>query len=107
MMSLPTNSSKHFLEELSRYCSSQQTLYEFNKSSLQIDDKYREGRLTALGYIADLSFYFMQREKEIKEQFIQEIAKQIEATNSLKTPAYQQGILDTLHDIKIKIEKLD
>jgi len=86
-MSLPTSSSKHFLEELSRYCSSQQTLYEYNKSSLQIDDKYREGRLTALGYVADLSFYFMQREKEIKEQFIREIAKQIEATNSLKTPA--------------------
>lgn len=105
-MSLPTSSSKQFLEELSRYCSSQRTLYEYNRSSLQIDDKYREGRLAALGYIADLSFFFMQREKEIKKQFIQEISKQIEATNSLKTPAYQQGILDALQDIKIKIEKL-
>ncbi|MEA3417929.1 MAG: hypothetical protein U9Q90_00920 [Campylobacterota bacterium] len=99
-------SSKLFLEEISRYCYSRLTLYKFNKTSLTIDEKYREGRITALNYISDLAFYFMQEEKQLKEHFIEELKKQIEMTSSLKTPAYRQGILDTVQELQQEIDRL-
>jgi hypothetical protein len=100
-------SSRLFLEEVSRYCYSQLTLYKFNKSSLTIDEKYREGRITALNYISDLTFYFMQQEKQLKEHFIREIKKQIEMASSLKTPAYRKGILDAVRELQREIDRLD
>ena len=99
-------SSKQFLEEVSRYCYSQLTLYKFNRSTLDIDEKYREGRITALNYVADLTFYFMQQEKHIAEEFICELDKQLEAIETLKSPNYTQGIRDSIDALRQEIDKL-
>lgn len=99
-------SSKLFLEEVSRYCYSQLTLYKFNRSTLDIDEKYREGRITALNYIADLTFYFMQQEKHIAEEFVCELDKQVQMAESLKSPLYSQGIRDSIEALRQEIDKL-
>ena len=93
-------SSRQFLEEVSRYCCNQLTLYRFNRSTLDIDEKYREGRITALNYIADLTFYFMQQEKHISEDFICELDRQLEAIETLRSPDYSQGIRDSIEEIR-------
>ena len=79
-------SSKLFLEEISRYCYSQLTLCRFNKASLTIDEKYREGRITALNYISDLAFYFIQEEKQLKEHFLEALKKQVKRFHPSKHP---------------------
>lgn len=58
--------SKYILEGVSKNCSNQLKLYQFNKNTLIISEKYREGRLIGLKYIGDLTFYFMQEEKRIQ-----------------------------------------
>jgi hypothetical protein len=100
-----TNSSKAFLEEVSRYCHTQLTLYRYNRHTLEIDEKYREGRITALNYIADLTFYFMQREKHITEEFVSELDRQIQMADILKSPQYSQGIRDSIEALRQEIEK--
>ena len=98
-------SSKDFLEEVSRYCCNQLTLYKFNRSTLDIDEKYREGRITALNYVADLTFYFMQREKHIAGDFLCELDRQLEAIETLKSPNYTQGIRDSINALHQEIDK--
>ena len=100
-------SSKAFLEEVSRYCYSQLTLYRFNRNILDIDEKYREGRITALNYIADLSYYFMQQEKHISESFLAELDSQIETIGTLKSAKYTQGIRDGIEALRQEIERFD
>ena len=99
-------SSKLFLEEVSRYCYNELTLYKFNRSTLDIDEKYREGRITALNYIADLTFYFMQQEKHITEEFVCELDKQVQMAETLKSPLYSQGICDSIEALREEIGKL-
>ena len=99
------SSSKEFLEDISRYCYNQLTLYKFNRSTLDIDEKYREGRVVALNYIADLTFYFMQQEKHITEKFISELEKQLSAADSLKSQQYSQGIRDSIEAVRLQIVK--
>ena len=57
--------SKELLEKVSKHCANQLTLYKFNTGTLKISKKYREGRLTALEYLGELSYYYMQEEKQI------------------------------------------
>ena len=52
--------SKEVLEKISKHCSNQLTLYKFNTTTLHISEKYREGRLTALEYINELTYYYLQ-----------------------------------------------
>ena len=103
---LPCDSSRRFLEDVSRYCYSQLTLYKYNHSTLNIDDKYREGRITVLNYISELAFYFMKQEKHIVDEFVSEIEKQTDIAASLKTPVYGKGIRDGIEELKAEIKKL-
>ncbi len=61
--------SKEFLEEVSKHCSNQITFYTFNKTTLQVSNKYREGRLASLKYVGELTFYYLQEERNIKHKF--------------------------------------
>lgn len=90
--------SKELLEAVSKHCSNQLVLYKFNKGTLAISDKYREGRLTALEYIGDLTFHFMQEEKRIQQQLREEILKQMKFYSCLEETEYKQGIYDALND---------
>ena len=98
--------SKEFLEELSSHCANQITHYTFNKSTLQISDKYREGRLTALKYIGELTFYYLQEEKNIKHKFREQILKQIQQNSYLNNSDYKNGLYDSLNDVLVELKSI-
>jgi len=89
--------SKEVLENVSKQCSQELTFYKFNTSVLHISDKYREGRLTGLKYVGDLTFYFMQEEKRIKDLFREEILKQMKFYSCLEETEYKKGLYDALN----------
>ena len=91
--------SKEVLEEISIHCSSQITFYKFNTTVLQVSDKYREGRLTALEYIGELTWYYLQEEKKLQEQFHEQILKQMRLHSCLEETDYKNGIYDALNDV--------
>ena len=90
--------SKEILEAVSRHSSNQLTMYKFNTNTLSISDKYREGRVTGLKYIGDLTFYFMQEEKRIQLLFHEEVLKQMQFYSCLEETEYKQGLYDALND---------
>ena len=98
--------SKEILETVSKNCSNQLTLYRFNKNMLKISDKYREGRLTGLQYIGNLTFYFMQEEKRIQLLFREEILKQMKFYSCLEDTEYKQGLYDALNDTLDQIKDI-
>ena len=90
--------SKEVLEKISYHCSNQLTLYKFNREVLQISEKYREGRLTALEYISELTYFYLQEEKKIQVHFKQQIIKQLQSNSCLEDNAYKQGLYDALNE---------
>ena len=91
--------SKELLEEASKHCANQITHYTFNKNTLQVSDKYREGRLGALKYIGNLIFYYLQEEKNIKYKFREQILKQMQQNSCLNDSEYKDGLYDALNNI--------
>ena len=59
--------SKELLEAVSKHCYNELTLYKFNNTTLDVSEKYREGRLTALEYLTEITYYYLQEEKKIEE----------------------------------------
>ena len=98
--------SKEVLEEISNHCSSQITFYKFNTTVLQVSDKYREGRLASLNYISELTFYYLQEEKKLQQQFHEQILKQMRVYSCLEENDYKQGLYDALNAILDEIESL-
>lgn len=99
--------SKELLAEVSKHCSNQITFYTFNTSTLQISNKYREGRLTALKYIGELTFYYLQEEKSLSDRFKEQIHKQMQQNSCLLESDYKNGLYDALNNIldELKVEK--
>jgi hypothetical protein len=95
--------SKEVIESVSNHCSNQIILYKFNTTVLTISDKYREGRLTGLKYIGDLTFYYLQKEKRIQVLFREEILKQMKFYSCLEETEYKQGLYDALNDVLDKL----
>ena len=91
--------SKEVLEEISKHCSNQLTLYKFNTNTLQISEKYREGRLTALEYIGELTYYYLQEEKRIQKQFKDQVTKQLRLHSCLDDTEYKRGLYDALNEV--------
>ncbi len=91
--------SKELLEEVSKHCSNQLTYYRFNTSTLKVRKKYREGRLTALEYIGDLTYYYLQEEKKIQQQFKEQIHKQMKQNSCLNNSVYKKGLNDALNEM--------
>ncbi len=91
--------SKELLEEISSHCSNQITLYTFNKTTLKVSDKYREGRLTALEYIGELTYYYLQEEKQLQQYFHDQIIKQMKLHSCLDDTDYKEGIYDALNEV--------
>ena len=98
--------SKKFLEVVSKHCANQTTLYTFNKNTLQVSDKYREGRLSALKYIGELTFYYFQEEKSIKEKFREQILKQMKQNACLSDSDYKEGLYDALNDVLDEVGRI-
>ena len=91
--------SKEIIESISSHCSNQIVLYKFNTGVLQISDKYREGRLTALEYIGELTFYYLQQEKNLQLHFHDQILKQMKLHSCLEDTDYKNGLYDALNDV--------
>lgn len=91
--------SKEILEEVSKHCSNQITFYSFNKTTLHVSDKYREGRLTALKYIGELTFHYLQEEQSIKHKFREQILQQMIQNSCLNDNDYKNGLYDALNDV--------
>lgn len=93
------STSKELLETVSKHCYNQLTLYRFNTTTLQVSEKYREGRLTALEYLTELSYYYMQEEKGIENQFKEQIMKQLKLHSCLDDTEYKRGLYDALNEV--------
>lgn len=91
--------SKEILEEISKHCYHQITFYQFNTSNLEISDKYREGRLTALEYIGELSYHYLIEEKRLQQEFHEQILKQMKLHSCLDDTEYKNGLYDALNDV--------
>ncbi|UPT78480.1 hypothetical protein MN086_04855 [Sulfurovum sp. XGS-02] len=89
--------SKELLEAVSKHCYNELTLYRFNNTTLNVSDKYREGRLTALEYLTELTYYYLQEEKKINEEFKQQISKQLKLYDCLDDTEYKRGLYDALN----------
>ena len=90
--------TKEILETISKNCSNQLILYKFNTNTLNISDKYREGRVTGLQYIGNLTFFFMQEEKRLQSLFREEILRQMKFYACLEETEYKEGLYDALND---------
>ena len=91
--------SKELLEAVSKHCYNQLTLYRFNTTTLHVSDKYREGRVSALEYLTELSYYYMQEEKSIENQFKEQIVKQLKLHSCLDDTEYKRGLYDALNEV--------
>ena len=91
--------SKELLESVSKHCYNQLTLYRFNTTTLQVSKKYREGRLTALEYLTELSYYYLQEEKSIEKQFKEQIMRQLTLYSCLDDTEYKRGLYDALNEV--------
>ena len=89
--------SKELLEAVSKHCYNELTLYKFNNTTLDVSDKYREGRLTALEYLTELTYYYLQEEKKIEEEFKKQVSKQLKLYDCLDDPEYKRGLYDALN----------
>jgi hypothetical protein len=87
------------LSDLSKHTYNQITFYRFNKGILQVSDKYRKGRLTALNYVAKLTLYYMNIEKSLPRQLQEQINKQMEQNSCLNSGEYKDGMYDALNEI--------
>lgn len=92
------STSRELLEKLSSHCYNQITLYRFNTTTLEANDKYREGRLAALNYLSELSLYYLQEEKRLKECFREQILVQMQSNACLNDGDYKQGLYDAMND---------
>lgn len=85
--------SKELLETISKHCANQLTLYKFNTGTLKISKKYREE------YLGELSYYYMQEEKQIQQHFKEQILSQIQTYSCLDESEYKHGLYDALNDV--------
>jgi len=98
--------SREILQSISNECHNQLTYYTFNTTTLQVTAKYREGRLAGLRYLSELTWYYLQEEKRIIQQFDAQIIKQLEQYASLEENDYKQGLFSTLKEIHQRVQDM-
>lgn len=81
------------------------TYYQFNKTE-ELSQKYRNGRISASNWLADVIFMFIQKEKNFIKEFEEIIEKQKEDLSILKDGDYKKGLIDELDTIKDLLKKL-
>ena len=99
--------SRELIEKLSSHCYSELTLYRFNKTTLQISDRYRTGRLDGLKYLGELTYYYLQEEKRIKNHFREQILSQMQSNACLEDSDYKNGLFDALNNVLDEIVVLN
>jgi len=98
--------TRQLLSEISEHTYNQITHYKFNRGTLLVSDKYREGRLVALNYASALTLHYMRLEREIRQQFREQIDKQMIENSCLPDSEYKNGLYDALNDILDEYKKV-
>lgn len=94
------DTTKAYIESISKYCYQEMTFYRFNTKTLQVNDKYREGRLRALQYVSELTYDYLQREKQLQNEFKQQLVAQMtEHARLMEDSEYKSGLYDALNDV--------
>jgi len=99
--------TRDILSDISKHTYTQITHYTFNHGTLKVDDKYREGRLTALNYVSELTLYYMRLEQEIRKQFREQIVYQMKSNSCLPESEYKHGLYDALNEILDEYRKIN
>ena len=99
--------TRQLLSEISEHTYNQITHYKFNRGTLKVDDKYREGRLAALNYVSELTLYYMRLEQEIRKQFRDQIDHQMKSNSCLPESDYKNGLYDALNDVLDEYKKVN
>ena len=94
--------TKELLENISTNCLDQLTKYKYNKN-LNISDKYRKGKITALTYTLDLIYHFYEKDRLLKKEFEHLLSEQIKDSSKLKNGDYKKGIDEILNWTKAQL----
>ena len=87
------------LEQISQECSSQTTIYKFSKS-LDVSDRYKQGRIEASKWLNDLTYYYFKEEKNFIKEYTQQLIIQKEKLLALSDSDYKKGLLEQLNQIE-------
>jgi len=90
------------LEEISQKCYADTTVFKYSKDNA-ISSKYKKGRIDASTWINELIYYYVQKEKNFINEFIQHIKDQKEIISVINNGEYKQGLYDQLQVIERKI----
>ena len=97
-------SSKEFLEQISDHCYGKSARYKFARTP-EWSKKYAQGQLAALEYINNLCFYYLQKEKNIPEEFKEQIIGQIKKYSTMNDNDYKEGLYDALNGVLDQVNK--
>jgi len=105
MKNLKKKSTKNILEDISQHCFTYMVPYKFGKQNDWGSLKYRKGRITTYEWINNLSYYYMKKEENLKEEFILYLKSKSNEIEFLKDGDYKKGICDVLKEVLEKIEE--
>ncbi len=88
-------STKQELEKISNICSEELTRYRYNKD-LKISDKFRKGKVAGLAYSLELIYYIFEKEKRLKQEFLERLEAQIKDVQDLNDGDYKKGLEEAL-----------
>ena len=97
-------STKKLLEAISINCLNELTKYKYAKH-LDISEKNRKGKVTALEYTLNLIYHFYHKDKSLEEEFKEILSSQIIDVQSLNDGDYKDGITEILTWAKSKLDK--
>ncbi len=105
MNNLKNKSAKILLEEISEHCFTNMVPYKYPKHLSKGSKKYRSGRITTYEWVNNLTYYYLKKEENLKEEFIFYLKLKIQEIEILKDNDYKKGILDTINELLEKVEK--
>jgi len=98
--------TKEFLEEINKSAYVRKTSLLFHHPKLKSDANYRKGFIEVYEWIDALSLYYMEKEKRIQKDFLDNFEQAFEKAKLLKTSSYQKGALYAFHEFQ-KFVKYD
>jgi hypothetical protein len=98
-------SSKAFFEALSQYCYVTKTPLLFHKNAAKLE-RHQKGKLQAYEWIDALCFYYLKKERNLKNDFLLLLEEHRRKIEAMTPSAYRDGLLEAIDDIEKKIETI-
>ncbi len=105
MMYKNKKSTKNLLENISNHCFNQIVPYTHSKNNQLGSLKYKKGRVCSYQWISQLSYCFFEKEKQLKEEFFQEIKIKTDEIQILKEGDYKRGMRDAFEEVLEQIKE--